>query len=324
MGPDVSETPALGLVLGSTQRPRDIVAAATAAQEAGLDELWLGEDYFYTGAFGTAGTLLATTSLPVGIGIVPATTRHPAVTAMEIATLAELHPGRVRGGIGLGVPEWLDAMALRPSRSLAAVRDGLRGVRALLRGDTLDGEFGSYTARAIALDHPPAEPPPVYAGVSGPKALRVAAAEADGTVLSVLAGPEYVRWARAELDAGGAPAGHRLVAYAFCAVDDDRAAARDALREVFQVYLATGPRNPMTEVQGIADAAHAHAAEGRGPDAIPAEWIDRMAVVGRPDDCAEAIGALADAGADAVALVFPPGSPVDRQLARLVGVGRPS
>jgi alkanesulfonate monooxygenase SsuD/methylene tetrahydromethanopterin reductase-like flavin-dependent oxidoreductase (luciferase family) len=100
MGPDVSETPALGLVLGSTQRPRDIVAAATAAQEAGLDELWLGEDYFYTGAFGTAGTLLATTSLPVGIGIVPATTRHPAVTAMEIATLAELHPGRVRGGIG--------------------------------------------------------------------------------------------------------------------------------------------------------------------------------------------------------------------------------
>ncbi|MEV7012848.1 LLM class flavin-dependent oxidoreductase [Streptosporangium sp. NPDC051022] len=311
--------PALGLVLGSSQSPQDILTAATAAELAGLDELWLGEDYFFTGAFATAATLLAVTRLPVGIGIVPATTRHPGVTAMEIATLAGLHPGRLRAGVGLGVPEWLDAMELRPRSPLGAIRDTLRGLRTLLRGDPLDGGFSSFAAHAITLEHPPAVPPPLYAGVGGPKALRLAAAEADGTVLSVLAGPRYVRWARERLTEAGAPAGHRVVVYALCAIDDDRDAARDALRELFGLYLLSGPRNPMTEVQGVADRAEELAAlgfEAAIPE-IPDEWIDRLAVVGTPDDCARGIAELAEAGADTVALAFPPGLPIGLMAERL-------
>ncbi|MFF4771380.1 LLM class flavin-dependent oxidoreductase [Microtetraspora fusca] len=311
--------PALGLVLGSSQSPQDILTAAAAAERAGLDELWLGEDYFFTGAFATAATLLATTRLPVGVGIVPATTRHPAVTAMEVATLAGLHPGRLRAGIGLGVPEWLDAMELRPRSPLGAVRDTLRGLRTLLGGDSLSGEFTSFTAHEITLEHPPATPPPLYAGVGGPKALRLSAAEADGTVLSVLAGPDYVRWAREQLTEAGADAGHRVVVYAMCMIDDDRDAARAALRELFGLYLLSGPRNPMSEVQGIADEAEVLAARGIEaaiPD-IPDEWLDRLAVVGTPDDCARRLADLAEAGADAVALAFPADQPIDTMVERL-------
>ncbi len=52
------------------------------------------EDCFYTAGISLAATALARSeSLTVGIGILPAVARNPAVTAMEIATLAQLHPG---------------------------------------------------------------------------------------------------------------------------------------------------------------------------------------------------------------------------------------
>ena len=51
--------------------------------------------------------LAVTERLAVGIGILPAVARNPAITAMELATLAGLAPGRVVAGIGHGVQEWM-------------------------------------------------------------------------------------------------------------------------------------------------------------------------------------------------------------------------
>jgi alkanesulfonate monooxygenase SsuD/methylene tetrahydromethanopterin reductase-like flavin-dependent oxidoreductase (luciferase family) len=38
--------------------------------------------------------------IPGGVGIVAAVARHPAVTAMEVASLARTYPGRFSAGIG--------------------------------------------------------------------------------------------------------------------------------------------------------------------------------------------------------------------------------
>ncbi len=312
----MTHPPRLGLVLGSSQPPDKLLAAARAAEEAGFDELWVGEDYFFTGAIAAAAALLARTELPVGIGIAPAVTRHPALLAMELATLAGMFPGRVHPGVGAGVPDWLDQMALRPRSPLGSVRHTLRAVRALLDGETLDVEHETFAARAVALHHPPAVAPPLYAGVSGPKALAMAGAEADGTVLSVLAGEPYVRWARERLAEGGAGDDHRVVLFALCAVDDDPTAARERLRELVGLYLLTGPRNALTEVQGIADEAERLAALGlaEGTARIPEDWIDRFAIAGPADQCAARVQSLGAAGADVVALCFAPEEPVERTM----------
>src|SRR5258708_31066852 len=93
-------------------------------ERIGFDELWLVEGYFFMGAISAAtAALSATERLPVGIGIVSAMVRHPAVLAMEIATVARMYPGRFRPGIGLGAPAWLDQMGLRPKAQLTALRD---------------------------------------------------------------------------------------------------------------------------------------------------------------------------------------------------------
>ncbi len=90
--------------------PRDLAAAeivpfARRAEELGFGEVWIVEDLGFHGGIAQAATVLAVTSrIRVGIGILPAGARNVAFTAMELATLARLHPGRLVAGIGHGVP----------------------------------------------------------------------------------------------------------------------------------------------------------------------------------------------------------------------------
>jgi 5,10-methylenetetrahydromethanopterin reductase len=324
-------SPRLGLVLGSSQLPADVVVAAKAAQEGGFEEIWVGEDYFFTGAIATAGAVLAHTSLPVGIGIVPTASRHPALLAMELATLAGIYPGRLKAGVGIGVPDWLERMGIRPKAPLSALKDVLAGLRSLFNGEMLSFDSPTFTADEIRLEHPPAIAPPLLAGVGGPKALTASGGIADGTVLSVLAGEGYVRWAAEMVVSGGAGPDHEIVAYALACAHHDADVARSRLRELFALYLLAGPRNPMTEKHGIADEAEALAALPfeDAVHQIPDSWIDELAVVGTPADCAKQIARLAEAGASSVALCLVPDEPgesqidyLSRELVPLVRAGR--
>lgn len=311
-------TPSIGLLLGSAQAPGEILGAARHAERAGFEEIWVGEDYFFTGGISLAASILASTALPVGIGIVPAVTRHPALLAMELATLEGMHPGRVRAGVGAGVPEWLEQMGVRPRSPLGSVRDAVGALRTLLDGAPLTVERPTFAARDVELAHP-APSLPLYVGASGPKALRLSGAIADGTVLSVMADESYVRWARERLAEGGAGSRHRVVVYAFCAVDPEPGRAREMLRETVAFYLLTGPRNPLSEVQGIADEAEELAAlgiEAATPE-IPDAWLERFTVAGTADECAGRIRALTEAGADAIALFLPPDQPLAAMIDRV-------
>src|SRR6201985_2766366 len=87
------------------ERLRDLVRAA---DDAGLEELWLWEDCFLEGGLTTAAAALAWSSrLRVGVGLLPVPLRNPALAAMEIATLARLWPGRFMPGLGHGVQDWM-------------------------------------------------------------------------------------------------------------------------------------------------------------------------------------------------------------------------
>lgn len=70
-----------------------VVDIARRAEDGGLDELWVIEDYGYTSGTSLAAAALAVTErITVGIGILPAVVRNAAFTAMELTTLAELVP----------------------------------------------------------------------------------------------------------------------------------------------------------------------------------------------------------------------------------------
>src|SRR5690349_14871029 len=128
--------PALGLCVDRTLPPPVVVEVARRLDRAGAEQLWVIEDCFYTaGVSLAAAALAATDQLTVGVGILPAVARNPAITAMELATLARLAPGRLLPGIGHGIQEWMAQMGARATSPLTALTEVLTVVRRLLRGE---------------------------------------------------------------------------------------------------------------------------------------------------------------------------------------------
>jgi alkanesulfonate monooxygenase SsuD/methylene tetrahydromethanopterin reductase-like flavin-dependent oxidoreductase (luciferase family) len=291
--------------------PERIVRTARRAEELGFGELWFSEDCFFAGAFaGIAAALAQTGRVPVGLGVASAVTRHPALLAMECATLARLYPRRFRPGIGLGVPLWLRQMGLMPRSPLGAVRECVESLRDLLAGGQRTAE-GLFSFDRVALTHLPEEELAIYLGMVGPRGLELSGAIADGSVLSVLAGSDYVHFARERIAAGAAAAGrsstpHRVVTYVLYSVDRDGRVAREAVRDVTAFYLAAMPDNALSEVYGIQPQLRELVAGGTLGHEMPDAWVEDLAVAGDPEEAAAKIRALLAAGSDSVSLwLFP-------------------
>ncbi|MCW2810686.1 MAG: putative 5,10-methylenetetrahydromethanopterin reductase [Friedmanniella sp.] len=178
-------TPDLGLCFVPTLPPERLREVATACDAYGLDTLWVWEDCFKESAVASAAAALAwTTDLTVGIGLMPVPLRNVALTAMELATLARLFPGRLIAGIGHGVQSWMDQVGARPASPLTLLREQAGALRRLL-----DGERVSVTGRYVqlddvALDWPPTRVPPLMIGGAGPRSLALAAELGDGNLLT--------------------------------------------------------------------------------------------------------------------------------------------
>ena len=288
----------------------ELPAFARRAEAAGLDEIWVVEDCFYSGGIAAAAAALAaTTRITVGLGISPAVARNAAFTAMEFGTLASLYPGRFSGGLGHGMPAWMAQVGAAVASPLTALEESLTAVRSLLRGDTVTSA-GRYTALdQVALAAPPRQVPPVYAGVRGPRSLELAGRAADGTILAEPVSTEYLRHARAHIARGAAAAGrdghHAVVAYCLFAAAAYPAQARAAAAAALTRSLVPGTEAQLTGLDFAADlTARLGAAAGSGtPARIPDAWTSQLTVSGTPADCAARIRALHQAGADSVCLV---------------------
>ena len=187
------------------ERLREVVEAADAA---GVGELWLWEDCFLEGGLTTAAAALAWSErLRIGIGLLPVALRNPAVVAMEIATLARLFPDRFVPGLGHGVLDWMGQVGARAESPMTLLREHTAAVRDLLHGHRVDVDGRYVHLDGVALEWPPAQPPPLLLGARGPKTLRLAGESADGVILDAAPTPDDVRAACVEVEAGRAVAG---------------------------------------------------------------------------------------------------------------------
>jgi alkanesulfonate monooxygenase SsuD/methylene tetrahydromethanopterin reductase-like flavin-dependent oxidoreductase (luciferase family) len=271
---------ALGVVALPQLPPERLRAVAGAAEEAGLQELWLWEDCFLTGGVATAAAVLAwTRRLRVGVGLLPVPLRNVALAAMELSALHRLFPGRARIGVGHGVQEWMGQVGERVASPMTLLREHVTALRGLLAGErlTVDGRYVHLDG--VALDWPPAAPAPVLVGAQGPRTLALAGTGADGVILTAGTTPDQVRAARKAVGGG------QVVVY---------------------LHAATGP-----------DAGDRMAREcerwGYSPDG------DR-AVTGGPVEVAAGIRRWAEAGADTIVLQPTPDDPDPEGFVRFVAL----
>ncbi|SDU87892.1 LLM class flavin-dependent oxidoreductase [Jiangella alkaliphila] len=295
----------VGMSFDRSFPPAFVTEAARVLEAGGAQQLWVIEDCFYTaGPSLAAAALTVTEQLTVGVGILPAVARTAPVTAMEIATLCGLGPGRVLPGIGHGVQSWMAQMGVRPVSPLTALEEVLVAVTRLLAGDEVTSHGHYVDLDAVRLEHPPADPPPLLAGVFGPKSLALAGRVAGGLVLAEPASPSYVRWSLEQAGRTPGDPGFHLAVFGVLCVKKDRAEAYRTMAPWLAGQLEQ-PRTPYTSLPFFDDLAARFAAKGvDGLATMPSEWWTELAPVGTLDDAAAHLQALEDAGVQSIGM-FP-------------------
>lgn len=267
----------VGAIFSPYPNPPEVFRAAVeAAEHAGVPELWIWEDCFRQSAFATASAALAWTErLRIGIGIAPMPLRNVAATAMEIATIERMFPGRLLPGVGHGVLPWMGQVGARAASPLTLMREYVPALRALLAGDevTVDGRY--VTLDHVRLDWPPAAAPRVYCAAEGPKTLRLAGEVAGGALLNSGYAPDALARAVETVRGGHADAGRM-----------------DQFDVAAYVVAAFGP-----------DAAARAAAEVA--DMSPGSDPRAAVLAGAPDEVAADLARFAEAGIDDIVLLPP-------------------
>jgi alkanesulfonate monooxygenase SsuD/methylene tetrahydromethanopterin reductase-like flavin-dependent oxidoreductase (luciferase family) len=269
----------LGAISLPQNPPETLRGIARAADEAGLEELWLWEDCFLNGGVAAASAALAwTTNLKVGIGIMPVPFRNVALSAMEIATMTRMFGDRALPGIGHGVQDWIGQVGARAKSPLTLLREYGTTLRSLLHGETVTVQGEYVKLDGVGLDWPPSPPPQLYVAAGGPKTLALAGAIGDGTVLAGGTSPDAVAAAKKHI-AAAVP--HEIVVFVL-AVTGDEAAERLAI---------TAQRYDQHEYAGLAGSAK---------------------------DIAAGVREFAEAGATKVILQPPPDEPDPEEYVRFV------
>jgi alkanesulfonate monooxygenase SsuD/methylene tetrahydromethanopterin reductase-like flavin-dependent oxidoreductase (luciferase family) len=294
--------------------PERLAARAQLIESLGYDAMWVVEDLYFSGGIAQAGAALAATEkLTIGIGILPATARNPVYAAMELGTLARLYPGRVIAGIGHGMQDWMAEVGALARSPVRALEETIRVIGKMLAGETVTVDGDVVRVSAAHLEHLPATPPPLLAGVRGPRSLELAGRVCDGVVLAEPTSVAYSTWGRERVEAGATFAGRgrpTLVSYTWLSLDEDPDVAIQRLRPLLS-SIPSGLSEPSvrqqllplpfaSELLAVLDAA---TDQDRLASELKDQWIRELGVVGTPEECAAEVLRRGAAGVDQVVLV---------------------
>ena len=227
--------------------------------------------------------VLGTQRLVVAPAITNPFSRHPVTSAAAAASLAELAPGRVWHGLGVGGSRVRVPLGLDPPKPYTALRKALELSQDLLAGN----EHGP--AKLGWVDS--SRPVPIAVAGRGPRVQRLAAEQADWVILS--AEPLATLTVTAQrLRAHGA----RLAWSAYLAYDGEQ--RRKVLGHFSYMALDAPPE--IRTAAGLDDervaavreamlAGHLDAAAELLPDSL----VDHYAVAGDPAECTARIATLA-------------------------------
>ncbi len=184
----------IGYFLSSEEfGPRDLVAQARMAEDAGFQGLWISDHYHpwneeqgHSGfVWSTIGALAqGTSTMKVTTAVTCPTVRiHPAVIAQAAATCAVLLEGRF--ALGLGSGEALNEHILgdhwpAADGRLEMLEEAVQVIRTLWQGGMQSHRGHHYQVENARIYDLPEQTPPILISGFGPKATSLAARIGDG------------------------------------------------------------------------------------------------------------------------------------------------
>jgi 5,10-methylenetetrahydromethanopterin reductase len=305
----------IGVGFAASQPAPRVIEAAQVAERLGFDVFWVTDSHLIgREALTMLGALaVSTQTIHLGPGVSHLAGRHPSITASSMATLAELAPGRIRLGIGVG-DSGSNNMGVRRA-TMAELEAAVTNIRALLEGSQ------TTDAKPLQLSFaPPPQPVPIFIAAAGERMQHLAGRLADGALLSV--SPQELAQAISTVKAGGSRA-TRMLLWTTVAVDDDGQAARNAVRGAVarramntlsrRADLTEADQQALATLQAAYDTHRHGTTEARElAELVPEDWIDRFAIAGTPETVRQRIEQAARDGADEVSMILLGSRPGER------------
>jgi 5,10-methylenetetrahydromethanopterin reductase len=287
----------------------EAIALAKRAVEAGAKSLWVAEHLGYREAISTC---MAFAVAAPGPALVPTAVSpylwHPMPTAMALATLDEMAPGRVAVALGVGNPLFLQESGQKLDKPVRVMREYVAAMRKLWTTEPthMDGEFIKLAGARLAFKP---NPIPIYVAAMGPDMLKVTGRIADGIVLSAGLSTDSVksslaRCAEGAMQEGRDPATLRRAGYIFFGTSQNAREAIDAVRGKLAFvmrnkFLAQNIKDSGIPVDQEAVIAAIAKRDLAGAAAlVPDEAVEAFGIAGDPVHCLRRLREFVDAGID--------------------------
>jgi 5,10-methylenetetrahydromethanopterin reductase len=304
-----------GVLLLPTYAPNRLVGLAQLAERTGYDFVWLADERFFREVYASL-TLCAlqTERIKLGPCVTDPYSRHPALTAMAIATLDEISGQRAVLGLGAGVSGFRE-LGIGREQPAIAMREAVELIRRLLAGETVNYQGRCLSFYEGRLDFTPIRSHvPIYVASQRPAGCRTAGRVADGAIMQGCVAEPLLRFFRRMVteearQRGRDPSTIDLVARINVCVHDDRRAARAAMKPGIARSLISQAPDFFTFIQaGLTVPSALHEKASALPYThdpaplqalaaeIPDEFVEALTLAGPPAEIAVEVTRLARGG----------------------------
>ena len=301
------------------EHPADRFRSLVRLVEAcGYDDLWVADERFHRDVYcNLTVAALESERLRLGTCVTDPYVRHPALTAVALATIDEISGGRAALGMGAGISGF-SAMGIERKKPPVAIREAAAVLRGLWRGERVDLDGEIIRANGAQLNFASRADIPIHVAGRGPAVLATAGEVGDGAIIGTFASKPGISYALRQIERGASRAGRdpaavRKTSWLYVSVcDDDPGRAKAAVKHGIAVAL-WGSR-PILEKIGIELPAGLGELMGRvqynlneevvGEAArrIPDDYVPNLAVARSSDEVAAQIARIIDLGVDDVAI----------------------
>lgn len=291
----------------------------TQAEDWGYDLAWVPDQGFMQDPFVALSYLTTRTEkISLGVGITNPYQRHPIQIARAAATLADLRPGSFKLGLGAGEKRRIrDRVGAPTGPFIDTISTTMQVLRDLFAGERVTVSNEVFSLDDVALEMKNLPQVPVFLATTHPDAFRAAGKYADGVIVGDVSDPavmsQIIAWIREGAEAEGRDM-KEISVVAWCAtiVADDQEAVVEHLRRPVIGSAINGMHKVTRGLMGVAPehfpqirAAKFDATLTLPESAIPDDMVDRFAIAGPADYCAERILALRDVGVDTMGFRMP-------------------